>query len=198
MKYFIFYTIWGSMLLYLMLRPQVAYSQDGIRAENRKVDDPIYETGDTLYLFYDCTDSLQAYYDRGYFKIVLWKIREMTREESEQPDPPEYDGLFFSKKWHEFYLYGIHGYEPEIWTFEDLEGIILTSRKELLDFYQREYVRKKGKVKESGKEMRMCLSEYDFGNHFTYIYMLIPRSDGKFELYAIRVEGRFDFQKGKS
>lgn len=150
-----------------------------IRLENRKSDDPIYETGDTLYLFYDCTDSLQEYYQSS--GKLLWKIREMTEEERNAVEPPEYDDIFSSDIWCQISLGSWR--KPEILTFEDLKGIVLTSRKEFLDFYQREYVRKKGKERFLKREEKMMLSWFIFQRYFTHVYVIIPRSDWTFELY---------------
>lgn len=152
------------------------------RIENRKSNDPIYATGDTLYLLYDAQDSLQAYNPNR--KLMLWEMRKMTREEAEQQDTLVYGEAFMPEIACQFYLYYDRYDLPKRLTADDLSRMVVTTRKEFMDFYQREYARKKGMMKVLGKEEKMVLDWYEFRNHFSAIYVIIPQKNGKYKLYV--------------
>ncbi len=154
------------------------------REENRKSNDPIYATGDTLYLFYDCTDSLQIY--RVKSRIMIWKLREPTPLEnyyiSESCDLLCSNSLALDCK-----LYFIYKNSPCILSKEDVAKLPLTNRKEFMNFYLRELKRqqrKRGVVID--KRKIQLLSWYDFSLYFTKTYVLIPKDDGTFELYEAK------------
>lgn len=152
------------------------------RIENRKSNDPIYATGDTLYLLYDAQDSLQTY--DAVYHIMLWKMRGLTREEALRKDTSIWGEPFIPEIEYEFHLFSSAYDLPKRLTADDLSRMVVTTRKEFMDFYQREYERKNGMMKVLGKEEKMVLDRYEFRNHFSAIYIIIPQKNGKYKLYV--------------
>lgn len=151
------------------------------RYENRKTNDLIYESGDTLYLFYDPLDSLQHL--DSHMKALEWKLHELSPIANKTDPWGEYGQVArvfpLSRKCDNL-------------TLKDLEGIVLTSRQELCDFYRREYKRKGGIDFLRFREEKMTFYFWDLGNYFARIYVFVVQEDGKITKYRTLLWGSTD------
>ena len=151
------------------------------RLENRQTNDPIYESEDTLYLFYDPLDSLQHLISS---RVLEWKLRDVSLKGELGENWDEYEQ--FVRK---FRLYEVR----DSLTLKDLEGIVLTSRQEFCDFYQREYKRSGGIDKLRGNEREMTFYFWDLRNHFSNVYVFVVQNDGTITQYEASLWGYTDF-----
>lgn len=130
------------------------------------INDPIYESGDTLYLFYDPLDSLQHLISS---RVLEWKLRDVSLRGKPGTHWKEYERFARQFRLHEL---------RDSLTLKDLEGIVLTSRQEFGDFYQRTYERSKGMEIRDGKIKEMSFYFWNLGNHFSWIYVFVVQHDG--------------------
>ena len=102
-----------------------------MRKRLRVVDDPIFANGDTLYMLYDLTDTLQMF---GYNEF-WWMYREFTREEKVL--------ISYGEDYIPRDISLVLDVNNKFKTLvaADLVNISLTSREEYIAFYEREYKR---------------------------------------------------------
>ena len=140
-----------------------------MRKRLRVSDDPMYLRGDTLYLLYDPTDSLQFF---GY--EFWWMYRDFTQEEMYYEDEGGRRDislvLAVSKK-------------IKTLTYDDLKDIHLTLREEYLAFYEREYKRLGGKMYVWNFCEKMDFRQFDPLYYFKKVYVIVPDTNGTFRMY---------------
>ena len=177
-KYVIIFSLLPLFFVDKDFTPLLAFKEKypKYRLENRKTNDPIYESGDTLYLFYDPLDSLQHLNSR--MTALEWKLKAISTTRFSEYEP-------FLRK---FPLFKIQ----DGLTLKDLEGIVLTSRQEFCDFYRREYKRKGGIDLLRGREREMTFYFWDLGNHFARVYIFVVQEDGKITKYETSFWGYID------
>lgn len=146
------------------------------RIENRRVAEPIYESGDTLYLFYNPLDSLQSF--NAGSKVLKWKLYDVSE-----------------KNWDK-YEQAVRGFKlievRDSLNLNDLDGKVLTSRQEFCDFYQRVYKRSNGRENTHGGDRKMSFYFWDIGNHFTYVFVYVVQKDGMIIQYKTSLWGLTD------
>lgn len=130
-----------------------------------------------MYLFYDPLDSLQDLHSRSL--VLEWKLCDV---------PPRGNWKEYEKAVRCFKLFEVRGNL----TLKDLEGIVLTSRQEFGDFYQRVYKRSNGMEKSYTGERKMSFYFWDVGNHFAFIYVFVVQKNGTITQYKTSLWGLTD------
>ena len=142
---------------------------EAIRKQIQGLEDPIFANGDTLYMLYDLTDSLQFF---GY--EFWWMYRDFTQEEMYYEDEGGRRDislvLAVSKK-------------IKTLTYDDLKDIHLTLREEYLAFYEREYKRLGGKMYVRNFCEKMDFTRFDPLYYFKKVYVIVPEANGTFRMY---------------
>ena len=144
-----------------------------MRKRLRVVDDPIFSNGDTLYMLYDLTDSLQ--WSGG--GLLYWYHRGLTEEEKSYG---EVDHILLGR----ITLYLRKDRDFKTLTCDELKNIPLTSREEYVNFYEREYKRLGGKLYIGNSYMPMDFSGFNPFYYFKKVYIIVPEEDGTFKMHV--------------
>lgn len=147
--------------------------REAMRKQHRMSSDPIYVVGDTLYLLYDSTDSLQWNEDR----LLCWYQRGLTLEERGQG---EVDHILLGS----ITLHLRKDRNFKKLTYDELKNIPLTSREEYVNFYEREYKRLDGKLCLENSYIPMEFSSFSPFYYFKKVYIIVPDEDGTFKMYV--------------
>ena len=141
-----------------------------MRKRLRVSDDPMYLRGDTLYLLYDPTDSLQFFGGE-----LWWMYRGFTQEEKEM--------YYGREEQREMSLVLEVSKKIKTLTYDDLKDIHLTLREEYLAFYEREYKRLGGKMYVRNFCEKMDFTRFDPLYYFKKVYVIVPDTNGTFRMY---------------
>ncbi|MCR9011398.1 MULTISPECIES: hypothetical protein [Gabonibacter] len=145
--------------------------------EVRESGDPFYQRGDTLYLLFDRTDTLQFRYDTD----IQWLLRPFTEEEKKVLKNGDNSVLLAVRK-----RFAPKNKKRLTLSSQDLEGKILTTRKELMDFYEREFPRRLARFRETNDSIDLIAPDsWDLRVYFKRIYMIIPLENEKFLMYEV-------------
>ena len=144
-----------------------------IRKQFQGLDDPIFKNGDTLYLLYDLTDSLQMF---GYDEF-WWMYREFTREEKVL--------ISYGEDYIPRDISLVLDVNNKFKTLvaADLVNISLTSREEYIAFYEREYKRLGGKMYVWGSYEKMGFNSFSPLYYFKKVYIIVPCVNGTIRMY---------------
>ena len=148
-----------------------------LRKEVRESKDTFYQRGDTLYLLFDPTDTLQFRYKTD----IQWFLRPFTEEEKEALRNGDNSVLLAVRK-----RLAPKNKKRITLSSQDLKRKILTTRKELMDFYEREFPRRLARFRETNKSMYLIAPDaWNLRIYFKQIYMIIPLANGKFLMYEV-------------
>lgn len=161
------------------------YTPEEIKKDTRASGDSILLGGNTLYLIFDKTDSLQVKKK----KSIEWWQRPMTEKEKEDQKNPRYADAFDLGK--------IATYLAQSWKLiskkelspEEVEKLTLTTRKKLVDFHKRELKRNESRKSEDKHFKRYVWDwgSWDLKWYFDKVYMIEPKADGTFIMYELKV-----------
>ena len=149
-------------------RGTLGYTFEEKKRDARTSGDPFLQRGDTLYLLYDLTDSLQMRTGEG----VEWWQRFLTKEEIAIVEDPSNEDKLSPKK--------------EL-SSEEIRELTLTTRDEVIAFYEREVKRMaERKAKDKGFKIYVRVwGSFNLEWYFDKIYMIIPKTDSSAVMYDI-------------
>ncbi|MCR9011697.1 hypothetical protein [Gabonibacter chumensis] len=145
--------------------------------EVRESGDPFYQRGDTLYLLFDSTDTLQFRYKTD----VHWFLRSLTEEEKKGLNSGENTILLVVRT-----RFSSRNKKRITLSSRDLQGKILTSRRELMDFYEREFPRCLARYRKTQKSRYLIApGAWNLRIYFRQVYMIIPLEKDKYLMYEV-------------
>ena len=180
------------LLLFFSMNAQTKSSKEtlGYTLEEKKKDarasgDSFLLRGDTLYLIFDKTDSLQVKTEKG----LVWWRRPLTEQEKADQEDPRYIDVFD--------LGGMEVILTLSWKFISkkyispvkVKKLTLTTRKEIVDFHKRELKRnedRKAKDNSFKRYVRDWWGYWDLNWYFDKIYMIEPKNNGMFIMYELK------------
>ena len=127
----------------------MGYTFEEKKRDARTSGDPFLQRGDTLYLLYDLTDSLQMRTGEG----VEWWQRFLTKEEIAIVEDPSNEDMFDLGEPDMFLVRRWKLSPKKELSSEEIRELTLTTRDEVIAFYEREVKRMaERKAKEEAEE----------------------------------------------
>jgi len=164
----------------------LGYTFEEEKRDARASGDSFLQRGDTLYLLYDLTDSLQIRTGEG----VEWWQRFLTEEEIAIIEDPSHEDMFDLGEPDMFLVQRWRLHKKKELSSEEIRELPLTTRDEVIAFYERE-VKRMAERKAKDKEFKIYV--YDWGGwnlewYFDKIYLIVPKSGRSAVMYDIRKE----------
>ena len=161
----------------------LGYTFEEKKRDARASGDSFLQRGDTLYLLYDLTDSLQIKTGEG----VEWWQRFLTEEEIAIIEDSSHEDMFdlgepdmfLVRRWR-------LGPRKEL-SSEEIGELTLTTCDEVIAFYERE-VKRMAERKAKDKGVKIYVRVWGFFNlewYFDKIYMIIPKTESSAIMYDV-------------
>ena len=164
-------------------RGTLGYTFEEKKRDARTSGDPFLQRGDTLYLLYDLTDSVQMRTGEG----VEWWQRFLTKEEIAIVEDPSNEDMFDLGEPDMFLVRRWKLSPKKELSSEEIRELTLTTRDEVIAFYEREVKRMaERKAKDKGFKIYVRVwGSFNLEWYFDKIYMIIPKTDSSAVMYDI-------------
>ena len=161
----------------------LGYTFEEKKRDARASGDSFLQRGDTLYLLYDLTDSLQMRTGEG----VEWWQRFLTKEEIAIVEDPSNEDMFDLGEPDMFLVRRWKLSPKKELSSEEIRELTLTTRDEVIAFYEREVKRMaERKAKDKGFKIYVRVwGSFNLEWYFDKIYMIIPKTDSSAVMYDI-------------
>ena len=161
----------------------LGYTFEEKKRDARASGDSFLQRGDTLYLLYDLTDSLQIKTGEG----VEWWQRFLTEEEIAIIEDPSHEDMFDLGEPDMFLVRRWRLSPRKELSSEEIGELTLTTRDEVIAFYERE-VKRLTERKAKDKRFKIYVRVWGFFNlewYFDKIYMIIPKTGSSAIMYDV-------------
>ena len=161
----------------------LGYTFEEKKRDARASGDSFLQRGDTLYLLYDLTDSLQIKTGEG----VEWWQRFLTEEEIAIIEDPSHEDMFDLGEPDMFLVRRWRLSPRKELSSEEIGELTLTTRDEVIAFYERE-VKRMTERKAKDKRFKIYVRVWGFFNlewYFDKIYMIIPKTVSSAIMYDV-------------